>query len=108
MDRDAITLHAERTQLAERLALLSTSARIRPASAFHPLDEASFYAENGVSEFCVFVSENVTWGPQISHYVEEPDDMRRFRRMTIDVANDLAGHDEAVQKLFEKWFEVGE
>ena len=109
MDRDISALDADRLQLIDKLAALSAPARIRAALAFHPMDDTIFYAEDGVREFGVSVIEDVTWGPDIVHYVEEPDEFRHLIRMTIDVPNTLNGRVATViENLFVEWFAVNE
>lgn len=108
MDRNLKTLSAERLELAAELTILNSGVRIRPASAYNPIDGSSFYAEDGVRELFVSVIKDVTWGPCITHYVEEADDFRPLHRMTVDVPNDLRGHVATIRKLFVEWFELND
>jgi len=108
MGRNTAALGAERLNLEDELAALKTGARIRAISDFDPMDESSFYAEDGVREFTVVVVEDVTWGSDLSHYVEPSDEFRRLYRMTIEVPNGLEGHVAAIQHLFLEWFATTE
>jgi hypothetical protein len=108
VDRNLNTLSAERLELLANLTIVNSGVRIRPLFAYDPIDGSNFYAEDGVREFFVSVIEDVTWGPDISHYVEEADDFRLLRRMSIDVPNNLGGHVTAVRKLFIEWFNLND
>lgn len=88
-------------------ALAGTCDGVLLRTDFNPLDDSVLYASSGSRTFIVLVIENVSWGPELSSYVEGPDEFRSGSTMVVDVPNSLEGQIEAVRSLFQTWFSGG-
>lgn len=102
---NSTTLERDRDTLYQ--ALVGARNEVVLRTEFNPLDNSVLYASNGSRDFLVLVIEDVSWGPELSSYIEGPDEFRSCSTMVVDVPNSLEGQLEAVRSLFQSWFSGG-
>lgn len=105
MEPNLTTIERDRKALYQALA--DACAGVLLKTEFNPLDDAVLYASSGSRAFVVLVIEDVSWGPELSSYVEGPDEFRSGSTMVVNVPNRLEGQIEAVRSLFQTWFSGG-
>lgn len=98
----------ERSNLRQRLydqaSDLGLQLQLRRLDEFWDLDDSLLVASSGTKDGIVLVCEDVTWGPEISTYIEPIDEFRERPVLFIHVPNSLEHRIGEVMELLRRWF----
>jgi hypothetical protein len=104
MDQRSKTVLDARDRLHEAVAELDLPIWLRPVEEFLPIEDSVLYARTEARELFVVIRQDVSWGPDLSHYIDEANEDRLVQRLTIEVPNALDGQIGAVVDMVKAWF----
>lgn len=93
----------QREILFAKLGALDVPARIRPVHEFSEREDSCFHALSDEREFIVFLVDDVTWGPGLSHYINPKNEWRICDQMVVDAPNELVPYLDEIEILFIKF-----
>ncbi len=54
-------------------------------------------------EFCLYLSEDVSWGPDLSGFIEKADEWVAYDKLEVEAPNTLEGFHKQVFDLYKAW-----